>query len=353
MKILAIQGSPRGKEGNTEIILTEFLKGAVSMGAQKETIHLKEKKIKPCLGCFTCWTKTPGICAIKDDMTELMQKVRECDILVYATPLYNYNMTALLKAFQERLLPLADPHFVKEGNAYRHPARYETKRKMVLISNCGFPEVSHFEGLRQVFHHLEKSSGIPLVGEILVPAGEIIRQENLREQRKSIYEAIFRAGVELIKDGRVSEETEEIIHDPILAPEDIAAMANIWWDSCLTGIAQGKTPTGTVHDMRLVLRGMATSFNPEVAGNIKAVIQFEVTGKQPGNWFLTIENGRCTFHEGLSSSPSLTITTRSEIWLSITNKKIDGQQAFIEGKYTVKGDMELLMRMKSFFRVIS
>ena len=109
MKILAIQGSPRPKVSNTELLLQEFLKGARSQGAETKTIYLKEKKIKPCLGCFTCWTKTPGVCAVKDDMTELLLKVRECDIIVYATPLYNYNMTALLKAFQERMLPLLDP----------------------------------------------------------------------------------------------------------------------------------------------------------------------------------------------------------------------------------------------------
>jgi len=171
MKILAIQGSPRPKVSNTELLLQEFLKGALSAGAQAETIYLKEKKIKPCLGCFTCWTKTPGVCAIKDDMAELLLKVRECDIIVYATPLYNYNMTALLKAFQERMLPLLDPHIIKVGNAHRHPTRYETKRKMVLISNCGFPEVKHFDGMRKVFQTMEENGYVPLVGEILVPAG--------------------------------------------------------------------------------------------------------------------------------------------------------------------------------------
>jgi putative sterol carrier protein len=98
---------------------------------------------------------------------------------------------------------------------------------------------------------------------------------------------------------------------------------------------------------------MAASFNPGAAGNIKAVIQFEITGKQPGNWFLTIENDKCKFNEGISSDPSLTIKTPSEIWMGITNKEIDGQQAFIEGKYAVKGDMELLGRMKSFFHAAS
>jgi len=97
-------------------------------------------------------------------MPELLEKVKGCDILVYATPLYNYNVTALLKAFQERLLPLLDPHLIKTGETYRHPQRYTVNRKMVLISTCGFPEVSHFDGLRQIFRHMERN-GAPLSSE--------------------------------------------------------------------------------------------------------------------------------------------------------------------------------------------
>jgi putative sterol carrier protein len=94
---------------------------------------------------------------------------------------------------------------------------------------------------------------------------------------------------------------------------------------------------------------MATIFNAQIAGDLKATIQFEVTGKQTGNWFISIEDGRCTYNEGRIDSPTLTIKTPSEIWLAIGNGEMDGQQAFMEGKYTVVGDMSLLMRMKSLF----
>jgi multimeric flavodoxin WrbA/putative sterol carrier protein len=182
LKILAVQGSPRPKASNTDVILGEFLKGARSQGAQTETIYLKEKDIHSCVGCYTCWAKTPGVCIFKDDMPELLEKVRECDILVYATPLYNYNMTSLLKAFQERLLPLLDPHLIKTGETYRHPQRYEMDRKMVLVSTCGFPEISHFDALRHVFRHIERVGGVPIIGELLMPAGELLKQEGLREK---------------------------------------------------------------------------------------------------------------------------------------------------------------------------
>jgi multimeric flavodoxin WrbA len=350
MKILAIQGSPRPKVSNTEVLLQEFLKGAGSAGAETETVYLKGKKINYCIGCYACWTKTPGVCIHKDDMPEILQKICECDVIVYATPLYNYNVTGLFKVFQDRTLPLLDPHIIKVGNAHRHPLRYETKRKMVLLSNCGFPESKHFDGMRKVFHTMEENGYVPLVGEILVPAGELLRQDALRGLSKNIFEAVFRAGVEVVQDGRVSKETEEIIQKPVLPAEEIIAMANLMWDSQIAGhqaVREGKP--NAIGDMRLILRGMAAMYNPQVMPGLQAIIQFAVTGKQTGNWFLAIENNRCTFNEGSHAHPTVTIKTPSEVWLAIVNKEQDGQQAFLEGKYKVEGDVALMMNLKSLF----
>jgi multimeric flavodoxin WrbA/putative sterol carrier protein len=349
MKILAIQGSPRPKVSNTEILLQEFLKGARSQEAETETIYLKEKEFHPCVGCYTCWAKTPGVCVFKDDMPELLEKVKACDILVYATPLYNYNLTSLLKAFQERLLPLLDPHLIKTGETYRHPQRYKMNRKMVLISTCGFPEVAHFEGLRHVFRHIEKSGQTPLVGELLVPGGELLKQQGMKENVQGVLRTAYRAGVEVMREGRVLEETEMEIQKPLVSPDELAEMANLWWDSHLEGITQGKPVQGKIEDMRLLLRGMAAALNSQAAGDLKATIQFEVTGKQTGNWFLSVENEKCTYHEGKVNSSNLTIKTPSEVWLAIANKEMDGQQAFMEGKYTASGDMGLLMRLRGLF----
>jgi len=349
MKILAIQGSPRPKTSNTDILLQEFLNGAQSQGAETETVYLKEKEIHSCVGCYTCWAKTPGVCVFKDDMPELLEKVKGCDILVYATPLYNFNVTALVKAFQERLLPLLDPHLIKTGEAYRHPQRYAVNRKMVLISTCGFPEVSHFDGLRQVFRHLERNGGVPIVGELLMPGGELLKQQGMQENVQGVLRAAQRAGIEVIKEGRVTKETEMEIQKPLIPPDDLAEMANLWWDGHLEGITQGKPVQGKVEDMRLLLRGMAATFNSQAAGNLKATIQFEVTGRQTGDWFLSIDIGKCTYREGKANSPDLTIKTPSEVWLAIANREMDGQQAFMDGKYTATGDMSLLMRMNTLF----
>ena len=163
-------------------------------------------------------------------------------------------------------------------------------------------------------------------------------------------EAVHRAGVEVVRDGRVSNETEAQIQKPIVAADEIAEMANLWWNSHLEGIAQSEPQEGGgMEDMRLLLKGMAITFNAKAAGDLKATIQLQVTGKQPGNWFLSIEGGSCTFHEGNADSPTLTINTPSEVWLAIANGEMDGQQAFMQGKFTASGDIGLLMRMNDLF----
>ena len=172
----------------------------------------------------------------------------------------------------------------------------------------------------------------------------------LKEKAQVTFHAAYQAGVEVVRDGRVSKETEAEIQKSLLKANEMAELANLWWDSYLEGFAQGNPQEkGKVEDMRLLLRGMAATFNPQAAGNLKATIQFEVTGKQPGNWFFSIENGRCSYHEGKANSPNLAIQTPSELWLAISNNELDGQQAFMDGKYLVHGDVGLLMRMKNLF----
>jgi len=238
MKFLAIQGSPRPKEiSSTEVILQEFLKGAQSQGAEIETIYLREKDIHHCVSCFTCWFKTPGVCAFKDDMPGLLEKVRECDVRIYATPLYNYNVTSLIKAFQERLLPLRDPHFIKTEGLYRHPQRYDLNQKMVLVSTCGFPEISRFDGLRNLFRGVEHLGQIPLIGEVLVPAaGFLLKLGNMRKEVQVILQEVYQAGIEVVREGRISKETEAQIQKPVTPVDKIVQTINTWIDKQLESI---------------------------------------------------------------------------------------------------------------------
>ena len=71
MKILALNSSPLGYgESKTELKLNTLVEGMRSARAEVEVIDLQTKKVNNCAGCFSCWTKTPGTCIHKDDMTQ-------------------------------------------------------------------------------------------------------------------------------------------------------------------------------------------------------------------------------------------------------------------------------------------
>lgn len=90
-KVIAINGSPR-KTGNTATLLQKALEGASSnWGVQTEIIHLYDLSYKGCTSCFSCKRKNNkhrGTCAMNDELTPVLDKVVNCDILVLGSPIY-------------------------------------------------------------------------------------------------------------------------------------------------------------------------------------------------------------------------------------------------------------------------
>lgn len=234
MKILALNGSPRGENGNTEVILKPFLKGCKKIGAEIETVYLKDKNIKHCSGCFTCWTKTPGKCIYKDDMEDLLVKVSEADIMVYATPLYYFTVTGIMKDFMDRMLPLNNGEIVKVGEDYSHPRRVkrETPAKTVLISNCGFPSSTNFSGLVETFKVMTKGN---LAGSILCAQGGVLQAVNTNDMLKNLYidffTALENAGEEIVKQGYIKPETQTILDKNVIDSETYVKAANKNWNN--------------------------------------------------------------------------------------------------------------------------
>ena len=98
-KVLILSGSPR-KDGNSDILCNEFMRGAAESGNEVEKIRVAEKEIGFCTGCYAC--RNTGVCAIKDDMDEVMQKLIDADVIVLASPVYFYSIDAQLKALIDR-----------------------------------------------------------------------------------------------------------------------------------------------------------------------------------------------------------------------------------------------------------
>lgn len=98
-KVLILSGSPR-KNGNSDLLCDEFMRGALDAGHEVEKIRVQEKSIACCTACYAC--RDTGICAMKDDMAEIMQKMIDCDVMVLASPVYFYSIDAQLKAVIDR-----------------------------------------------------------------------------------------------------------------------------------------------------------------------------------------------------------------------------------------------------------
>jgi FMN-dependent NADH-azoreductase len=226
MNILVVNGSPRGEQGNTAILTRAFLEGATEAGARSETVYLKDKKINYCTGCYSCWLKTPGVCIHKDDMPELLEKIQQANVVVYATPLYIYTVTGLMKVFLDRIIPLVEPFIEVKDGVCSHPSRYEITRPTasVLISNCGFPEQDHFASLRMMFRQLfRQSERMTLAGMICCSGGGMLNDPNLQDMLKWYIDAVRQAGREIVGDLHISDATQAIVDRPLT--EDVQAWA--------------------------------------------------------------------------------------------------------------------------------
>ena len=102
-KVLIISTSLR-TQSNSDILARECQEGAIDAGHEVEYVSLKGKDIKYCIGCLTCMKS--GCCVLKDDVAEIMEKVKEAEVIVYATPIYYYEMCGQMKTLLDRLNPL-------------------------------------------------------------------------------------------------------------------------------------------------------------------------------------------------------------------------------------------------------
>jgi putative sterol carrier protein len=105
----------------------------------------------------------------------------------------------------------------------------------------------------------------------------------------------------------------------------------------------------TTRTIRQTMEGMPLVFDPEEAEDLEAVIQFDLSGEEPGAFYIEITGGQCSFNVGVQSDPALIISAPSEVWGSISRGEISGSDALLDGLYRVRGDAGLLMRMDRLF----
>jgi multimeric flavodoxin WrbA len=103
--IVVILGSPR-KNGNSEILANEVISGTKAKGAKIKTFRLQDMHINPCDGCGACQRREAIGCIVKDDMQTIYPNLKAADIIVIASPIYWFSVSAQVKAFIDRFYSL-------------------------------------------------------------------------------------------------------------------------------------------------------------------------------------------------------------------------------------------------------
>jgi len=216
-KVLVINGSPRQNNGFTFFYLQYLLKGFEEAGAEIEVVNIYDKhlNIEPCRGCFTCWTKTDGVCMLEDDANHLVDKINNAYLTVYAFPLYIDSIPAKLKALLDRRFINLLPYFIPYHNYHnltRHPLRNKKERYMVLFSVNGFPEIEHFKPLTEIFKGIARNSHTPLIATILRPGAEALYVVPYgKNYLERVLKSLKQAGKEIIEKGEVSKNITKAI----------------------------------------------------------------------------------------------------------------------------------------------
>jgi multimeric flavodoxin WrbA len=213
MKVLAINGSPHMDEGNTAMILTPFLEGMKEAGSEVEVFYTRKLKIGGCNGDMSCWFVNPGTCGQKDDMQMLLPKIKEADVIVWASPVYYAGVTGPLKNLMDRQLSIHD----MGGQSAK-------KQKIVLVSTCGAWEQSMFDPmlLQMKAIYTRPNGSCDFAGALLRPMAEGVK-EMVKAGETGLVDGIFRAakeaGRQLVNEGIISEELQKQVSRELM-PRD-------------------------------------------------------------------------------------------------------------------------------------
>ena len=160
--VLGISGSPR-RNGNSELLIREFIRGAEANGHETELIILSELKISPCTSCGSC--QKSGKCVINDDMQLMHKKLLEADCIVFASPIYFCGVSAQLKSFIDRCQTLWSRKYILKQELISSD---KGKRSGYFISTAGSKDYNKvFEGAIFVVKAIFSTLDIKYTGELL------------------------------------------------------------------------------------------------------------------------------------------------------------------------------------------
>lgn len=348
MNILVINGSPKGTRSNTWKLTIAFLEGLkqslskTGTEAQVEELQVNRLDISPCLGCFSCWNKTPGQCCIQDDMQQVISKLLWADLTIWSFPLYYYTVPGGLKNLIDRQLPMLLPFMVENesgtGNG-SHPSRYDmSDKKNVVISTCGFYTAEgNYDGVYSLFDH---ECGRNQYTAIFCGQGELFRVPEVSGRTNEYLSYVKQAGQEYAQGG-ISPQTWEKLNQLLFPKETFEAWADASW-----GIDQETSEKES--DTLIFTRQMAALYQKDSYPGKDLVLEMCYTDVDECYQILLGKDGSKVY-----TDHSLTATTRIEtpvtLWRSIAAGEIRGDEAMMQQLYKVKGDFSFMLHWDNYF----
>ncbi len=339
MRVFVINGSPKGEKSNTYRLTAAFLEGMNRAQAQEvREITVSRMEIKPCIGCFSCWNRTPGQCCIRDDMAGVLENMLWADVILWSFPLYYFGVPGGLKNMMDRQLPLVLPFMESGAESGGHPTRFDMSGKRhIVISTCGFYTAEgNYTGVNAMFDHL---CGKGNYTTLYCGQGELFRVKELSARTGEYLGYVADAGEEYCSAGITSATREKL--GQLLYPRKVfEAMADASWGVDQSGHQADETLTFT--------RQMAALYHPKAYSGREIVLEMDYTDVNK-RYQIILGAGGSTVLTDDFREPTTTIQTPYTVWKAIAAGEISGEEAMMQGKYRVQGDFNLMIQWDRYF----
>jgi len=381
LKVVAINGSPHGAMGNTSQMIQMIASVLSQEGIAVEEVFLSNKRIEYCIGCGVCLEKTR--CWRQDDHAEIVDKLLAAQGIILASPVYFKHVTAQMKTFLDRSLSLG------------HKPRKSYKPGLAITVSAGLGDsttAKYLEGVLRVYGAFSAGALVAIstspggfLGKELVEARAADLGRDLaraiKEQRQypasgkelSFYlfmrdlvtrEKDFMCGdYQHWQEAGLLDGFETYVGQSFTVPPFDPVLRKEWLKNIITkevdkdknkeapdkfshGPVAGPVSAKSCFEL---LRMMPMGFKGQAGKDFSAVYQFDITGSEEFTAHLRIADGQCTFLEGSHERPDVVIKSPANVWLAISRGDMDGQSAFMSGKYRVEGNIALLLNLKSLF----
>lgn len=344
MNILVINGSPKGEQSNTWQLTKAFLAGMGESGNVWETQELTVSRmnIRPCLGCFSCWNKTPGQCCIADDMGQVIEKLLWADVTIWSFPLYYFSVPGPLKNLIDRQLPMILPFMSKDGGetgSGSHPTRYDMSGKQtVVISTCGFYTAEgNYDGVYSLFDH---NCGKGQYTTLFCGQGELFRVPEVRRRTDEYLEYVRQAGWEYTSGG-ISAKTRANLNQLLFPRQVFESMADASW-------GMDKESGTKESDTLIFTRQMAALYQKSSWPGHDLVLEMNYIDVKERYQIVLGQEGSTVLTDNFYTADTR-VETPVTVWRAISAGEISGSEALMKHLYRVDGNFNLLITWDKYF----